>query len=88
MAVTAVIVYLVGILVTWLYAGFLTGRQFQRFARVNPNQPIQINWVSIFYEGLSWPAFWSSFCGERMEKRNPTNTQPDIDELNKRMRTK
>jgi hypothetical protein len=86
MVTTILIVYLIGVVIAWLYAGYLTGRQFHRFARVNPNQPIQINWVSIFYQGLVWIGFWASFFGERIEQRHPTNTGPDINEVNKRMR--
>jgi hypothetical protein len=81
---TAVIVFLVGILITWVYAGFLTGRQFHRFAKLNPSQPIQINWTSIFFQGLSWPGFWASLVGERLERR-ATPAGPDINELNKQM---
>ena len=83
MIVAVVIAFLVGILITWLYAGYRTGRQFHQFARANPNQPIQINWVSVFYQGLSWPGFWASVVGEKMERQ--TKPQPNIDELNKQM---
>lgn len=84
MIVTAVIVFLMGVLITWVYAGYKTGRQFYQLARVNPSQPISINWVSVFYQGLSWPGFWASLVGEYMQRRvTPT---PDINELNKRMK--
>ena len=88
--IVALIVYLIiAFLITLPYAGYLTGRHFHRFAKVNPNQPIQINWVSIFYQGLSWPAFWASFVGERLERRATITAGPEraIDTL-KRMRDK
>lgn len=79
---TAVIVFLVGVVITWVYAGYKTGRQFFQIARVNPSQPISINWVSVFYQGLAWPGFWASLVGEYVQRR----VLPDINELNKRMK--
>ena len=69
MIVAALITYIVGVIVTWAYAGYLTGKQFARMARANPTQPIQINWQNIWFQGLAWPGFWASFVGERLEKR-------------------
>ena len=78
-------IYVVGVVVTLLYAGYNTGRQFRKAAKANPTVPIQINWVSVFYQGLSWPGFWASLVGEYLEKRS-TPAGPDINELNKRMK--
>lgn len=89
MTIVAVIVYLIGMLVTWIYAGYLTGRQFYRMKTLNPTQPIQINWVSVFYQGLAWVGFWASFAGENIEKRWPIPIpQPTLEEVNQRMRAK
>lgn len=82
--IATVIIYLIGILVTWIYAGFNTGRQFHRIAKNNPAQLIQINWVTNFYQGLAWPGFWASFVGEQVEKRKPTG--PSLEEVNARMK--
>jgi len=65
----ALTVYVVGVVVTWAYAGLLTGKQFYRVVKANPTAPVQINWQSVWYEGLTWIGFWASFVGERLEKR-------------------
>jgi protoheme ferro-lyase len=62
-------VYLIVVAVTWVYAGVLTGQQFARTQKANPQMPIAINWVSVFFQGLTWIAFWSSLVGEKLEKR-------------------
>jgi hypothetical protein len=80
----ALLVYVIGVLITWIYAGYLTGRQFHRIAKANPTQPIQVNWISVFYQGLVWPGFWASFVGEQLEKRQGPG--PDIDDVDRKIR--
>lgn len=62
-----VIGYLICCVVTWVWAGFVTGKQFHRIAKANPTQPLQINWSNVCSQGLAWPAFWASFVGEKIE---------------------
>lgn len=64
-----VIGYFICCVVTWVWAGFVTGKQFHRFAKANPTQPLNINWISVTFQGVAWPAFWASFVGEYLEKR-------------------
>ena len=63
------IIYVVGILVTLLYAGYSTGRQFRKAAKANPAQMLQVNWQNICFEAISWPGFWAARVGEFVEKR-------------------
>jgi hypothetical protein len=65
--------------VTWAYAGFLTGIQFSKTVRANPTANVQVNWLNVFWQGVTWVGFWASFVGEKFEKRT------DIRELNKIM---
>ena len=80
----ALFVYALGALVTWIYAGYLTGRQFHKVLKANPTQAVQINWMSVFFQGLTWVGFWASVIGERLERR--TITQPPIEAVNDKMR--
>ena len=63
------IMYVVGILVTWIYAGYCTGKEFYRVSRSNPNQLVQVNWGNVFWQGITWLAVWASFIGKYVEKR-------------------
>lgn len=83
---TIALLYAICTVITWVYAGYLTGRQFARIARANPAMPIQINWINVFFQGFVWMSFWASFVGERLEKRNsPRTTGPDIRKINEDM---
>jgi hypothetical protein len=62
-------IYVAGVVVTLLYAGYSTGRQFHRAAKANPTQMIQVNWLNISFEALSWPGFWAARVGEFVERR-------------------
>lgn len=86
MIVTIALLYVICAVFTWVYAGYLTGRQFARIARANPTMPIQINWINVFFQGLVWMSFWASFIGDNVEKRNqPQTTGPDIRKINREM---
>jgi hypothetical protein len=76
-------IYVIGVVVTLLYSGYSTGRQFRKFAKANPTQPIQVNWQNICFEAIGWLGFWAARCGEFVEKR--TEAQPNIQDVNKRM---
>lgn len=76
-----VIGYLIGCVVTALYGGFLTGRQFNKAARANPGVPINVNWLNVTYQCIVWPAFWASILGEQVERRWKG---PDLKELSRR----
>ena len=62
-------IYVAGIVVTLLYAGYSTGRQFRKAAKANPTVPIQINWQNVCFEALGWLGFWAARVGEFVEKR-------------------
>ena len=62
-------IYVVGVVVTLLYAGYNTGRQFRKAAKANPTVPIQINWQNVCFEALGWIGFWAARLGEFVEKR-------------------
>jgi hypothetical protein len=84
--ITAVIVYLIGVVVTWMYAGYNTGRQFHKVVKANPSQPVNINWMSVFYQGLTWVGFWASLVGETMEKHwGSTPAPPTLKEVTQRV---
>jgi hypothetical protein len=63
-------VFLVGAVAAWLYAGWQTGREFIKVKAANPSVPIQINWASVFYQGLAWIALFSSLISEIIARRN------------------
>jgi len=80
------LLYAICTVFTWIWAGFLTGRQFARIAKANPAMPIQINWINVFFQGLVWLAFWASFAGEQIERHSsPQTTGPDIRKINAEM---
>ena len=71
--VVCLIVYILGILVTWCWAGYQTGIQFtqntREARRVGQNPGYCINYVNVFFQGLCWVSFWASMFGEWVDKR-------------------
>lgn len=57
--------YVAGVIVGWVYAGWATGLEFQKVKNANPNMPIQVNWLSVFYQGIAWVAYFASLAAER-----------------------
>lgn len=62
------LVFLAGAIAAWIYAGWQTGREFVAVKKANPQVPIQINWSSVFYQGLAWIALFASLIAERHAK--------------------
>jgi amino acid transporter len=56
--------YILGAVVGWAYAGWQTGIEFTKVKRANPTINIQVNWASVFYQGLAWIALFASLCAE------------------------
>lgn len=72
--VTTLIVYLVGVVITWIYGGYKDGRRFTAAMRcLQPGQFLSIQWLNMFYQGLAWPSYWASVFGQDIEERNPSN---------------
>jgi hypothetical protein len=67
------IVYVLGIIVTWCYAGYVTGVQFTQNVRaarrVGQNPGFAINYTNVFFQGLCWFSFWASMIGETTDKQ-------------------
>ncbi len=62
------LVFLAGAIAAWIYAGWQTGREFVAVKKANPNVPIQINWTSVFYQGLAWVALFTSVVAEAVAR--------------------
>lgn len=67
-------IYLIITIVTWLYAGLISGRELAEIkARIErgevQQQYIQINYVNVFFQGLCWPSYWTVFIGQWLYRR-------------------
>jgi hypothetical protein len=67
-------IYLIIVIVTWLYAGLISGRELAEIkARIEKGevqpQYIQINYVNVFFQGLCWPSYWTVFIGQWLYRR-------------------
>jgi len=69
------LIFVVMMVITWIYAGYLTGQQYAKTVAANPHLNVQINWMNVFWQGITWVGFWASFVGERVAqkqlKKNP-----------------
>lgn len=67
--------YMLLAIVTWLYAGYISGRELAEIkARIEKGevqpQYIQVNYTNVFFQGLCWPTYWTVFIGQWMWKRS------------------
>jgi len=67
------IVYLIAMLLTWAWSGYASGRELAeikyKMAKAGaPPQPIQINYVNVFFQGLCWPVYWMVNLGVKAFK--------------------
>ena len=73
------IVYLLGVVLTWVYAGYTTGIQFTQNVRaarqMGQNPGFMINYTNVFFQGLCWISFWASYVGEYIDNKRNGNPQ-------------
>ena len=67
------IIYLIALLLTWAWSGYASGRELaeikHKLAKAGaPPQPIQINYVNVFFQGLCWPVYWMVNLGAKAFK--------------------
>lgn len=60
-------IYITGAVIGWAYVGWQTGKEFTKVKRANPGVGMQINWASVFYQGLVWVALFASLAAEQWE---------------------
>lgn len=68
--ITVLIIYAIGMLVTWLWAGYNSGKDFSRVMRIAaPGQWLSIQYSNVFFQGLCWPSYWFAEIGKMAERK-------------------